>query len=280
MAGPTVATGVSRVVARAPRPRTLAEALRARPTLVRLASVVTFLVVWEAAGRQVNPIFMSHPTAIARAFWALLVSGELVTGILRSLVSFVIGMAVSIVGGIALGVLIGKVWWVEYVLDPFINALYAIPRIALVPLIILWFGLELAGKIVIVVSIAIFPVLINTYAGVKDVRRELLDIGRVYAATESQIFYKIVLPAAVPFIMAGVRLSVGVGIIGMIVAEFFTAVEGLGGMIVLYSNQFATAKVFVPIIVLGTMGIALTQGVMWLERRLAPWKATARAFTE
>jgi NitT/TauT family transport system permease protein len=280
MGGPTVATVVSRVVARTPKPRTLAEALRARPTLVRFASVATFLVVWEAAGRQINPIFMSHPTAIARAFWALLVSGELVTGILRSLVSFVIGMVVSILGGIALGVLIGKFWWVEYVLDPFINALYAIPRIALVPLIILWFGLELAGKIVIVVSIAIFPVLINTYAGVKDVRSELLDIGRVYAATESQIFYKIVLPAAVPFIMAGVRLSVGVGIIGMIVAEFFTAVEGLGGMIVLYSNQFATAKVFVPIIVLGTMGIALTQGVMWLERRLAPWKATARGFSE
>lgn len=280
MAGPTAAPERSRVVVRETGPRSLVEELRARPLLVRLLSIGAFLVLWEAAGRQINPIFMSHPTAIASAFWVLLASGELLTGILRSLVSFLAGMTISIAGGIVLGVLVGKVWWAEYVLDPFINALYAIPRIALVPLIILWFGLELAGKIVIVVSIAIFPVLINTYAGVKDVSAELLDIGRVYAASESQIFYKIVLPAAVPFIMAGVRLSVGVGIIGMIVAEFFTAVDGLGGMILLYSNQFATAKVFVPIIVLGIMGIVLTQGVMWLERRLTPWKATARAFAE
>lgn len=179
MAGPTIAPPSSRAVGRVAEARSLVEGLRARPVLVRLASVGVFLVLWEAAGRQINPIFMSHPTAIARAFWTLLASGELAAGLLRSLVSFLLGMTISIAGGIALGVLVGKFWWAEYVLDPFIDALYAIPRIALVPLIILWFGLELAGKIVIVVSIAIFPVLINTYAGVKDVRSELLDIGRV-----------------------------------------------------------------------------------------------------
>jgi NitT/TauT family transport system permease protein len=250
--------------------------LRDRPNLVRAASVATFLVAWEYVGRQMNPIFMTYPTAVARATVTLLTSGELVEAFMLSMVSFGLGLAISIVGGIAIGLLIGQFWVLEYAFDPYINALYAVPRVALVPLIILWFGLELTGKVVIVVSIAIFPVIINTYAGVKDVRGSLLEIGEAYAATRSQIFFKIVLPAAFPFIMAGIRLAVGLGIIGMIVAEFFTAIKGLGGLIVFYSNSFATAKLFVPIVVVGAMGIGLTQLVLYLEDRLAPWRRSER----
>ena len=108
------------------------------------------------------------------------------------------------------------------------NAFYAIPRIALVPLVILWAGLGLAGKVSILVSIAIFPVIISTFAGIRDVRGSLIEIGRAYAATPTQIFFKIVLPAAVPFVMTGIRLAVGLGIIGIVVGEFFTALSGLG----------------------------------------------------
>lgn len=255
----------------------LAGVLRERPNLVRALSVVGFLLVWEYAGRRMDPIFMTYPTAVARASVALIASGELLNAIALSMVSFGIGLAISIVVGIAIGLLIGQFWLLEYTLDPYINAVNAIPRVALVPLIILWFGLELEGKIVIVVSIAIFPVIINTYAGVKDVRGSLLEIGRAYAATERQIFFKIVLPAALPFIMAGIRLAVGLGLIGMIVAEFFTAIKGLGGLIIFYSNSFATAKLFVPITVVGLMGIALTHAVLYLEHRLAPWRQSERA---
>jgi ABC-type nitrate/sulfonate/bicarbonate transport system permease component len=255
----------------------LSDWLLDRPNLIRAVAVVAFFIVWEIVGSRINPIFLSSPSAIAKAFVELSSGGALWQALGQSLASFVIGMTISIVGGIAIGVAMGKFRWFEYLVDPFVNAIYAIPRVALVPLVILWFGLELTSKIVIVVSIAIFPIIINTYSGVKDVRADLIEIGRAYSLTESQIFFKIVLPAAVPFIMAGIRLSVGVGIIGMIVAEFFTAVSGLGGLIVFYGNQFATAKMLVPIIVLALMGVTLTQLVVYLEARLSRWKASEKS---
>ena len=254
----------------------LAERLQHHPNVIRVTSVVLFLLLWEYVGRRMDPIFMTYPTAVARAAVEITRSGELPEAFLLSMLSFGLGLGISIVAGIVIGLLIGQFWFLEYTLDPYINALYAIPRVALIPLVILWFGLELTGKVVIVISIAIFPVIINTYAGVKDVRGSLLEIGRAHAATGSQIFFKIVLPAALPFIMAGVRLAVGLGIIGMIVAEFFTAIKGLGGLIVLYSNSFATAKLFVPIIAVGVLGVLLTQAVLYIEHRLAPWRLSER----
>ena len=172
--------------------------------------------------------------------------------------------------------MLGQWWFIEYTLDPFVNALYVTPRIALLPLIILWAGLETAGKLTILISIAIFPVIINTYAGIKDVRGSLLEIGRAFGASESDIFFKITLPAATPYVMAGIRLSVGLGITAMIVAEFFTAISGLGGMIVNYGAVFATSKMFVPIIIVGLMGVALTQLVQYTERRLSKWRTLER----
>jgi NitT/TauT family transport system permease protein len=144
--------------------------------------------------------------------------------------------------------------------------------VALVPLIMLWAGLGVSSKIIILVSIAIFPVIINTFAGIRDVRLSMLEVGRAYCASNSQIFFKIVIPSAVPFLMTGIRLAVGLGIIGIIVAEFFTAQTGLGGLIIRYSNLFATAKMFVPIIVIGLLGVLLTELVRMLEMRLSRWR--------
>ena len=265
---------------RAPRPPDRARAvlgwLKLHPNLVRVAAVVVFFTFWEFAARDVNPLFMSYPSAIFRAAWTITENGELPQAFLASMGPFVVGLAISIVGGVLIGVLIGQFWLIEYMLDPFINALYAIPRVALVPLIILWAGLEFTGKVSILVSIAIFPVIINTYAGIKDVRGGLIEIGRAYCATDLQIFTKIVLPAALPYIMAGTRMAVGLAIIGMVVAEFFTAVTGLGGLIVNYANTFATAKLFVPVIVIGLLGVGLTEMVMLLERRLSHWRTLER----
>jgi NitT/TauT family transport system permease protein len=126
------------------------------------------------------------------------------------------------------------------------------------------------------VSIAIFPVIINTFSGIRDVRGSMLEVGHAYGATKAQIFFKIVLPAAIPFVMTGIRLAVGMGIIGIIVGEFFTAQTGLGGMIVTYANVFATAKLFVPIIVIGVMGVVLTELVQSVERRLSRWRELER----
>lgn len=246
------------------------------PNAIRTLSIAVFFVIWEYYGRRMDPIFMAPPSAIFSATVELIQSGALRKALIESLWPFAVGMTLTVVVGIALGIIIAQWRVAEYVLDPYINALYAIPRIALVPLIILWAGLEFTGKVTILVSVAIFPITVNTYAGIRDVRGSMLEIGRAYGATEWQIFSKIVIPAAIPFIMAGVRLAVGLAIIGIIVAEFFTAISGLGGMIVEYANVFATAKLFVPIIVIALVGVVLTELVMWLERRLSRWRTLER----
>jgi NitT/TauT family transport system permease protein len=252
------------------------EWLKVHPNTIRTAAVIAFFVFWEFAARGMNPLFISYPTAIFRAAWAITESGELPQAFFTSMEPFVLGLAISIVGGVVIGVLIAQFWFLEYTLDPFINALYAVPRIALLPLIMLWAGLDVTGKVAIIVSVAIFPVIINTYSGIKDVRGSLIEIGRAYCATEWQIFTKIILPAAVPYIMAGIRLAVGLAIIGMIVAEFFTSVSGLGGLIVLYANSFATAKLFVMIIVVGVLGAVLSELVIYIERRFSRWRVSER----
>jgi ABC-type nitrate/sulfonate/bicarbonate transport system permease component len=262
----------------APQP-TWAQRLREivlSPNAIRTASVAVFFVVWEYYGRRMDPIFMAPPSAIFQAALELIQTGALEKALIQTMWPFAVGMALTVVIGIALGIVMAQWRTLEYVLDPFINALYAIPRIALIPLIILWAGLEFAGKVTILVSVAVFPITVNTYSGIRDVRGAMLEIGRVYGATEWQIFWKIVLPAAIPFIMAGIRLAVGLAIIGIIVAEFFTAISGLGGMIVEYANVFATAKLFVPIIVIALVGVVLTELVMWLERRMSRWRQLER----
>jgi ABC-type nitrate/sulfonate/bicarbonate transport system permease component len=258
---------------------TLGERMRqvaTSPNAIRTLSVGVFFVIWEYFGRRMDPIFMAPPSAIFDAFIQLIQNGALKKALAESFGPFAVGMTLTIVIGTGLGIAIAQWRTVEYILDPFINALYAIPRIALVPLIILWAGLEFTGKVTILVSVAIFPITVNTYAGIRDVRGSMLEIGRAYGATEWQIFSKIVIPAALPFIMAGIRLAVGLAIIGIIVAEFFTAISGLGGMIVEYANVFATAKLFVPIIVIAIVGVVLTEFVMWLERRLSRWRTLER----
>jgi NitT/TauT family transport system permease protein len=260
----------------ASRRMSIAELLGTYPNLVRGISLILFMCFWEFTGRRMDPIFMTYPTAVFQAAIGLAASGELLRGLLQSLGPFIIGMAISIVFGIALGLAMGLSRVFEYAVDPYVNALNAIPRVALVPLIILWCGLGVLAKVVIVVSVAIFPIIINTYSGVRDVRGVLLDVGNAYSATRWQSLRFIVLPAAMPFIMAGIRLGLSLGIIGMIVAEFFTAINGLGGIIVEYGNTFQTAKMFVAIFVVGTMGVVLTEAAMALERRWASWRVSER----
>jgi ABC-type nitrate/sulfonate/bicarbonate transport system permease component len=144
-------------------------------------------------------------------------------------------------------------------------------------LLLLWFGLGAPAKIAIVFLSGLFPVLMNTFSGVRTVSASLVDIGRVYGAGEAKIFTKIIVPAALPFIMAGVRLAVGRALIGIITAEMFTAVTGMGALLIRYSSALATDKFFVPVIFLALLGVVLSRTVELLQRRLAPWKETERA---
>ena len=245
--------------------------------LVRAASVVLFVVLWEYFGRQVNPLFLSYPSAIVKACVQLLIAGEFQRQAIRSLEVYAVGLGAALVLGILLGLLMGRYRLVEYLLDPYVYALDATPRVALIPLLLLWFGLGAPAKIAVVFLSGIFPVLMNTFSGVRTVSGGLVDIGRAYGAGEGKIFTKIIIPAALPFIMAGVRLAVGRALIGIITAEMFTAVTGMGALLIRYSSAFATDKFFVPVIFLALLGVILSGAVEALQRRLAPWKETERA---
>lgn len=244
---------------------------------VRAASVIIVLCLWEIFGRQVDPIFLSYPSAIARAFIQLLGAGEFERQALGSLEVFALGLSMALVIGIAVGLLMGRYRLAEYLLDPFVYALDATPRVALIPLLLLWFGLGMSSKVAIVFLSGLFPVLMNTFSGVRTVSANLVDVGRAYGAKEGKIFTKIILPAALPFVMAGIRLAVGRALIGIITAEMFTAVTGLGALLIRYSSALATDKFFVPVILLALLGVILSGGVDKLQKRLAPWKETESA---
>jgi ABC-type nitrate/sulfonate/bicarbonate transport system permease component len=245
-----------------------------RNKIIRLVSVVGVLVAWEAFGRQIDPLFMSYPTAIGTAAIQMIRSGELTAAFLDSLGTLLLGFFVAAVSGIGIGLLIGRYRTVEAATDWLVNALYATPLVAIIPLVVLWFGLGFSAKLFIVVILAIFPILINTAAGVRNVPQPLLDVGFAFDATERQLFTKFILPASLPYMMTGLRLGVGRAIIGMVVAEFFTAITGLGALIVKYGNQYDTAAMFVPILTLMLLGVTLTALMRRLESWIAPWKDT------
>jgi ABC-type nitrate/sulfonate/bicarbonate transport system permease component len=261
------------------RPRRKKAFWERHPNVVRITSIAVFLVAWEIYGRQTNPIFLSYPTAVVRSFWELIANGDLARALSESMLGFVVGFSISVAGGILVGLLIGRYRLAHLALDPFITALYNTTSVALIPLIQLWFGFGFMAKVVIVLLSAFFPVVFNTATGVSDVPRDTVDVVRAYGGTSRQVTAKVILPSSVPFIMAGIRLAVGRGIVGIVVAEFFTAIGGLGGMIVEFSNSFQTAKLFVPVLTLVALGLGLTELAKWLERRIAPWKETARSGT-
>jgi len=243
-----------------------------RTRLLRLASFLVVMAAWEWFGRQIEPLFMSYPTAIAAAALDLTTDGELLQALGESLKTLLLAFAISALLGTGIGLLIGRYRPIEAITDWLVNALYATPLVAVTPLVILWFGLGFTAKLFIVVILAIFPILINTASGVRNVSDSLIDVGTAFAATEREIFTKIILPGALPYMMTGLRLGIGRAIIGMVVAEFFTAITGLGALIIKYGNQYDTASMFVPILVLMGLGIALTALIRRAEIWIAPWK--------
>ncbi len=242
--------------------------------VVRLISVVTIMSAWEILGRRVDPLFMSYPSAIAVAAMDMIKSGELITGLISSLSTLVYAFVLASALGIVIGLLIGRYKLVDVSTDWLVNALYTTPQVAIIPLVILWFGLGGNAKIFIVSVSTIFPVLINTTAGVRNVPSQLIDVGTAFEANERQIFMKVIAPSALPYVMTGIRLGLGRAIIGMVVAEFFTAITGLGAIIVKYGNQYDTASMFVPIFVLMFLGVSLSALVKRAEHWIAPWKET------
>ena len=241
--------------------------------IVTLSSVTVLILLWEWFGRDINPVFGSYPSAIAVAFWELAQSGKLAAAMLESLQPFAAGYGLAIVFGVPLGLVIGRYRVAEAALGIYVTAGYAMPLVALVPLLVLWLGLGFAVKAAVVFLMSAFPICINTWLGVTAVPKSLIEVGRSFVAPDAVILRRIVLPATLPYIMAGVRLAVGRAVVAMVIAEFFTTISGLGAIIINSANNFDTATMFVPIVVLMVMAIGLNGLIGLVERRVAPWQA-------
>jgi ABC-type nitrate/sulfonate/bicarbonate transport system permease component len=216
----------------------------------------------------------TYPSAIACAFFILVGNGELQSYMNESLLVLTYASILSVLAGVLLGVIMGRFSIVEWAADIYVNALYSTPMVALVPLIVLWFGFKVPAKVIIVFLFMVFPVLLNTYEGVKNVDRNLQEVARSFCSSESQLWRHLIIPSAIPFIVAGVRLAIGRGLVGMIVAEFYTSVTGLGYMIVRYANALETDKLFVPIVMVMILGVGLLSLAKWVEGRIAPWRSS------
>ncbi len=239
--------------------------------LFRYGFIALILIVWQIVGPHISPIFFTYPTKIAAAFYELTISGDLPYYLGQSLEVMVLGLLSAIVIGIPLAIAMARVRWLDWALDFPINALYATPLVALVPILVLWFGIYLKAKVIVVFLFAVFPILINTYQGVRECDKTMLEVARSFRSSEWGVWQDVLLPFALPYIAAGVRLAIGRGLVGMVIAEFYTTISGLGFMITRYANNFEMDKTFVPVIVLMALGVSLTSGLKWLERRIAPW---------
>lgn len=239
----------------------------------RYGFLILIIVVWEMVGPLVSPILFSYPSKIAVAFYELtFVTGELPYYAAESLQILFYGLGIAILVGVPLAVLMARVKPVDWALDLPINALYSTPMVALVPLLVLWFGVYMQAKIIVVFLFAVFPILINTYQGVRECDKNMLEVARSFRSSEWRMWQDVLLPFALPYIAAGIRLAIGRGLVGMVIAEFYTTISGLGYMITRYANIFETDKTFVPIILLMFLGITLTAALKWVERRIAPWR--------
>jgi sulfonate transport system permease protein len=244
---------------------------RAIRIAIRIASLIVVLGGWEYFGRQTNPILFTYPTAVAKAAVKMIATGELWKYLSQSLIVLFAGLGLAAVFGIALGLVMARFWVVDLALDTYITALYSIPSVALVPVLVLWFGFETTAKTAVVFLFTFFPIVINTYQGVKNVDDRLIEVGRAFRCRERDLWTHIILPGAVPFIVAGLRLAIGRGLIGMVLADLYTAITGIGYLISRYASTYRTDAMFVPIVTLGLLGITLTSALRFIEKRVAPW---------
>jgi NitT/TauT family transport system permease protein len=260
----------ARPVEVAPAPQIDTQALRRRTA--GLLSVAGGLLLWELISRFIvdNSLFLAAPSQIAVATYHLAVTGELWRHIAISAAEFALGYVIGSMLGVALGLAMAASTTVKQALQPWVSGLYATPTVALAPLFILWFGIGVWSKVIVVVTLVLFPAAINTESGVLTTSERLIEMLRSFGATPRQIFFKVKLPSAVPFILVGLKLGIGRGLIGIYVAEAIGSRAGLGRLINQSSDAFNMPELFVGVGVLAFAGIVMTAGFSLLEARIVP----------
>jgi NitT/TauT family transport system permease protein len=236
-------------------------------------SILSLAVLWEVTGRIMDSTLIPPLSRIGAAWWKLLASGKLAANLTLSLTTLAAGFFLAVAIGIVIGLLMGRFRAVEHFLDLYVNVLMSAPTTAFVPVLIMWFGLGVESRIAVVFLFAVFVIIINTMTGVKQVDSVLVEMARSFGAKEKEIFFKIILPAAMPAIMAGVRLGMGRAVKGMVTAEMLLTLTGIGAMIMQYGSSFATDSLFAVILTILIIAMITMQAVQWLDRRLTGWKA-------
>jgi NitT/TauT family transport system permease protein len=246
--------------------------------LLSAGLLLLLLGTWEAAARLgwLPSFLVPAPSAVARAFAADMTSPAVLTDLYVTLVEVLIGFTVAAVAGIGIGSLMALVPIFEKTLTPYVTALQTIPKVAIAPLLIIWFGFGMTSKVVIVALIAFFPVLVNTIAGLKGVDRRQLLLMRSMEASAWQTFTKVRIPAAIPFLMAGFQIALVFSIIGAIVGEFLGAAQGLGSLIVRRQGMMDVEGVFSVLLILSLMGLILDGILRMIAARLTFWADNSR----
>jgi NitT/TauT family transport system permease protein len=250
---------------------------RFEPAILGFGSIVVLLLVWELLPRLITmqegtKLFFTVPSEVGGTLWRMFATGTIWEPLGVSASAFAIGLAIAIAVGLPVGVLLGRSATLNAMFDPFITAFNATPRLVFLPLLLLWFGLGLWSKVMIVFIGALFPILINTYEGVRNADRVLINVVRAFGATEWGIARLVVVPNALPYIVVGLRLAIGRAVLGVVVAEFFGSEDGLGVVMVRAASRFQVDVVFAGLIVFAALSLLMTGLVKLLEDRLSRWR--------
>src|SRR5919108_2794696 len=242
---------------------------------LRAVSVVSLALFWEIIGRSQNTHLLPPLSKVLSAWVELLVSGQLLQALKISLQALAIGYLLSVGLGIPLGLLMGRYRRLESFLNIYMTALLTVPMISFIPFLVIAFGLGLQSRVWIVFLFAFVIIAINTTAGVRNVEPSYMEMARSFGARESELFLKVVLPAALPMIMAGVRLGLGRAVLGMVTSELILAVVGFGVMLMTFGASFNSPALFATILTIVLLAVALLALIQYLDRRLTPWRAVA-----
>lgn len=240
-------------------------------------SVLGGLLLWELLARLLleNELLIPPPSSVIRSFWKLSLSGELTRHLYATLFEFACGFSTACVVGVILGYFMGRYRWFDDLMDPWVAALYSIPVIAFVPFIIIWFGIGMVSKIIVVFKITAVAIMLNTAAGIKNIDPTLLELSRSLRLSPWEATYKIRFPAAFPYIITGMRLGVGRALLGVIVAELLAANAGLGYLLRESSETWDSPKLFVTVVLLVAIGMGSFNLIKKFEQKIAPWRETA-----
>ena len=239
---------------------------------LRIGFAAVLLLLWAVAAQQVGNNIIPSPAATFHAAGRMIAEGRFLSALGDSLTVYLSGYAIAIVVGVSAGVMMGGFRTVGKSVDVYVYALAATPRVAFIPLIIVLLGLGIEAKVFIVFLGAMMPIVINTYAGVLAADDDLIEMATSVGARKLRIFRSIILPGAVPFVIVGMRLGAAIGLINTVVAELYTAVKGLGGLLAIYGNTFRMAEYFVVVLTLALIGVVVTESLRYLEQRASRWR--------